>query len=77
MIEGGPLPQDRYNRLGPGIYVDRHDATLHLDLVEMCVAHGYEPTTENQATLEREVAAVFAGTPLIEHADDGAGEWRK
>jgi hypothetical protein len=45
-------------RLGPGVYVDANGA-LHVDAAELCAAHGYAPTEENQDMLIRAAREMF------------------
>lgn len=60
-------------QLAPGVYVDA-DKTLHLDLEELCIANGYEPTPENQATIEAAARTLFTETggvvDVVEHGKD-------
>lgn len=49
--------------LAPGVEVDVDDV-LHLHLVEMCEAAGFEPTESNKATLIEAARIVFTQTEI-------------
>jgi hypothetical protein len=68
----------KLTKLGEGVYVDEEDGSLHLDLPELCVANGYEPTPENQDALGAAALLVFGDTPIEveEIPDGGRGRWR-
>lgn len=59
--------------LVPGVYVAA-DGTMHVDVEELCIANGYEPTAENQAKLEAAARSMFAETggvvDVVEHGKD-------
>ena len=46
-------------KIGPGIYVDS-DGALHLDNVALCIAHGFPPTQENQAQIQKAAVQIVA-----------------
>jgi hypothetical protein len=48
-------------RVHEGIYVDSNGA-LHVDGAGFCEAHGYAPTRENVATVERALLEIAAET---------------
>jgi hypothetical protein len=64
-------------KLGEGVYVDEEDGSLHLDLPELCVAAGYEPTLENQETVQAAALLMFDGAKFEEIPDGGRGNWRE
>lgn len=66
-----------YRRLGPGVYEEAADQSLHIDLVELCEALDVEPTIENQNIAERAVLDVFGGDVPIWRYNDGGGVWRE
>lgn len=68
-----------YTKIAPGVYVNDGDKSLHLDLVELCEAAGYDPTPQNQAVVAQGAMDIFEGRIPVEvelHQEEADRPWQ-